>query len=585
MTLWMTRYLTLRSVMVATFLLCLPALFSGYLGDDYFHHALLSPDVAIPKANDWSLFGLFSWIDSEPARNRALMDLGVLPWWTFEGMRYQFWRPLAEISHWLDHQLWRDHPWLMHLHSLALYLALGYALFRWFRQNRMAHQAALLALAVFMLDSTHGLTLSWLANRNALMAGLFGVICIMQYHEWRESASLRAFALSLTCLIASLLSGEIGISTTCYLGAHALLLDRQGPRKGLLALWPFALTCVIWFTLYKLGRFGADHSDVNYIDPVTAPVAFALKTLERIPVLLFSQLGLIPAEIYGFSARPIPLYLVIACLFCLGVLYVLWPLLKQSAQSRFWLLGALFSLVPVSATVPADRNLLFVGMGVSALLGQLFQQLIRQQEPQQLRRIGARILIVIHLLISPLLLPLFSYSPQLWSQLMGLPLARKIPVENSSESLLSFGIPMPVGMGALPMRFADGLPIPDKLWTISTLQQNFTLIRVDENTLLVRSDQGMVDHLETNLRNLEQFPFPEDFRIRLTDMELAITAVNEQGQPTELRLAFHNNRLASTAILSWNGKVFEHHPIPAINETITLSLANTQTVTSVTEAY
>lgn len=503
------------------------------------------------------------------------MDLGVLPWWTFEGMRYQFWRPLAEISHWLDHQLWRDYPWLMHLHSLLLYLALGYALLRWFRQNQMAHQAALLALAVFMLDSTHGLTLSWLANRNALMAGLFGVFCIMQYHEWRESGSLRAFTLSLACLIASLLSGEIGISTTCYLGAHALLLDRRGPRKGLLALWPFALTCVVWFTLYKLGRFGADHSDVNYIDPVAAPVAFALKALERMPVLLFSQLGLIPAEIYGFSPSPIPLYLGISSLFCLGVLYVIWPLLKQSAQSRFWLLGALFSLVPVSATVPADRNLLFVGMGASALLGQLFQQLLKQQEPRQLRRVGARILVVIHLLISPLLLPVFSYSPQLWSQLMGLELARKLPVENPDESLLSFGVPMPVGMGALPMRFADGLPIPDKLWTISTLQQDFTLIRVDEDTLLVQSQQGMVDELESNLRDLERFPFPREFSIQLTDMTLQITRFNEEGQPTELRLTFHNNRLASTALLSWNGKAFERHPVPAISESITLDFGAT----------
>lgn len=585
MTQWFYRHLTLRTVMVATFLFCLPALFSGYLGDDYFHHALLSPDIAIPKANDWSLFGLFSWINSEPARNQTLMDLGVLPWWTFEGMRYQFWRPLAEISHWLDHRLWRDHPWLMHLHNLVLYLALGYALFHWFRQNRMTHQAALLALAVFMLDSTHGFTVSWIANRNALMAGLFGIFCIIQYVEWRESASRRAFALSLICLIASLLSGEIGISTTCYLGAYALLLDRQGPRKGLLALWPFALTCVVWFTLYKLGRFGADHSDVNYIDPVTAPMAFALKSLERMPVLLFSQLGLIPAEIYGFSPRPIPSYLAIASLFCLGVLYVLWPLLKQSAQSRFWLLGMLFSLVPVSAAVPADRNLLFAGMGASALLGQLFEQLVSQQEPLRLRRIGVRILVAMHLLISPLLLPLFSYSPQLWSRLMRLQLAQEMPVENPDESLLSFGIPMPIGMGALPMRYAHGLTLPNKLWTISTLQQRFTLTRVDENTLLVRSDQGMIGSLETHLRNLEQFPFPEDFRIRLTDMELTISAVNEKGQPTDLRLTFHNDRLASTAVLSWNGKAFERHRVPAINESITLNLSNTQAVTGVTEAY
>ena len=47
----------------------------------------------------------------KPWRTQVLMDLGVIPWWTYEGFRYQFWRPLAELSHWLDHALWRDVAW------------------------------------------------------------------------------------------------------------------------------------------------------------------------------------------------------------------------------------------------------------------------------------------------------------------------------------------------------------------------------------------------------------------------------------------------------------------------------------------
>lgn len=568
-----TRLLRLPVILIATLIACIPALFSGYLGDDYIHHALLSPEIAIPKANDWSLFGLFSWIDAEPVRNKVLMDLGVIPWWTDEGMRYQFWRPVSEISHWIDHKLWHHSPFLMHLHSLLWYLGLGYLVFRLFKQMGLSAKPALLGLAVFMLDATHGLTISWIANRNALIAGVFGVLAIQQYVLWRETQAPRHFVVSLGLLITSLFSGEIGISTSCYLGAYALILDRKGPWRGLLALWPFAITCILWWTLYKLGNFGANNSDLNYIDPVESPLIFLSKLFERIPVLLFAQLGIIPAEIYGFSPKPVPAYLALAWLFIGGVIYLLWPLLKASAAARFWALGALFSVAPITATVPADRNLIFVGIGTSAVFGMLFHALLSKLQTSRIQRGGTWILVTLHLVLSPLLLPVFSYSPQIWSQLMGLHLARQIPIESTQESLLTFGIPMPIGLGATPMRFAEGLPLADKFWMISSLKQDFVITRVNHNTLTVTTEEGMVDTIEANLRNLERNPFTTDFRILLTDLEIAVTQVKAGGRPQELTLTFNNNRLASTRILSWNGKSFELHDIPATpGESLTLAL-------------
>lgn len=405
-----------------------------------------------------------------------------------------------------------------------------------------------------------------------MIAAVFGVLSFQHYVRWRETSASRHFVASLTLLIISLLSGEIGISTSCYLGAYALTLDRNGPRKGLLALWPFALTCIIWWSLYKLGNFGANNSDLNYIDPVESPLIFMSKLFERIPVLLFAQLGIVPAELYGFSPKPVPAYLAVAWLFIGGVVYLLWPLLKASPVARFWALGAAFSVAPITATVPADRNLLFVGIGASALLGMLFHALFSKLQTSRLQRGSTWMLVVLHLILSPLLLPLFSYSPQLWSQLMGLHLARQIPIENTQESLLTFGIPMPVGLGATPMRFADGLPLADKFWMISSLKQDFVITRINDNTLTVTTEKGMIDTIEANLRNLERNPFTTDFHITLTDLDIAVTQVMPGGKPLELTLTFNNNRLATTRILSWNGKSFELHDIPALGGSLSLNL-------------
>ena len=501
------------------------------------------------------------------------MDLGVIPWWTDEGMRYQFWRPISEISHWIDHQLWHQSPLLMHLHSLFWYLGLGYLVFRLFRQMGMSPTPALLALAVFILDSTHGLTLSWIANRNALIAAVFGVLSVRHYILWRDTQTPQHFIFSLCLLVASLFSGEVGISTSCYLGAYALILDKKGPGRGLLALWPFALTCILWWALYKMGHFGANNSDLNYIDPVESPLIFLSKAFERIPVLLFAQLGIIPAEIYGFSPKPVPLYLALACLFIGGVVYLLWPLLKSSRTARFWALGALFSVAPVTTTVPADRNLLFVGIGASALLGMLFHALFSKLQTSTFQRGCTWVLVALHLVLSPLLLPVFSYSPQIWSQLMGLHLARKIPIENTKESLLTFGIPMPIGLGATPMRFAEGLPLADKFWMVSSLKQRFVVTRTGDSQLTVTSDAGMIDSIEATLRNLERSPLPDNFTIALTDLDIAVTRKNAEGKPQELTLTFHNNRLEHTRILTWNGKAFEVRHVPAaVGESVELAL-------------
>jgi hypothetical protein len=330
---------------------------------------------------------------------------------------------------------------------------------------------------------------------------------------------------------------------------------------------------MVWWTLYKMGNFGATHSDVNYIDPLESPLIFLSKAIERIPVLLFAQLGIVPAEIYGFSPDPMPLYLIIACLFIGGVIYLLWPLLKESATARFWAAGALFSVAPITTTVPADRNLLFVGIGSSMLLGMLFHTLFTRLQTSRLRRGGAWILVVIHLILAPLLMPVFSYSPQIWSQLMGLPLARKIPIDNPDESLLTFGIPMPIGLGSTPMRFAEGLPLADKFWMISSLKQNFTITRTSQDTLVVQAETGFVDSIEATLRDLDRKPFTTDFRISLTDMDIAVTRVDENGRPLELTLTFNNGRLGSTHVLAWTGKAFERHEVPqGTGETLALQL-------------
>ncbi|MEE2729795.1 MAG: hypothetical protein VYA55_03185 [Pseudomonadota bacterium] len=563
-------------VFLITLVLTLPALGSGWLGDDYIHYALLHPDIQIPRANDWSLFGLFSWVDATPERTRVLIDQGVIPWWTYEEFRYQFWRPLAELSHWLDHRLWRDSARLMHVQSLLWYLGLGWALYHLLRRMGMSQTASVAALAVYLWDSTHGLTLSWIANRNALMAALFGVLCVLGYVRWRESGAAHALALSLLWLMCSLFSGEIGISTCAYLGAYALMVDRSGPRRALLALWPYFVISVAWWVTYKLGNFGANNSDANYIDPVESPLSFLSNLGERIPVLLFAQFGLVPADVFGFNPESMTLFALVSVIFLVLVVLVLWPLLRDSAQARFWALGCVFAAVPISATVPADRNLLMVGIGASALLGMLFDALAQGVLSSRLQRTGAYVLFVLHLMLAPLLMPLLSYSPVIWNQLMSLPMTKRMPVQTEQDQVLLFGMSMPIALATTPMRFAHHLTVPANAWLISSRHAEFTVSRVAEDSIRIESSLGMIDEFEQTVRDLQQEPLAVGQEVRTTAMTMTVLALDDAGSPTRLDMRFHSTGAQDVVIIYWDGEAFRRSPLPPVGERLRLNLTRAE---------
>ena len=559
-------------VFLITLLLTLPALFSGWLGDDYIHYALLHPDIHIPRANDWSLFGLFSWVDATPERTQVLIDHGVIPWWTYEGFRYQFWRPLSELSHWFDHRVWRDSPLLMHLQSLLWYLALGWALQRLFRRLAMPPLALVAALALYLWDSTHGLTLSWIANRNAIIATFFGVLCLLWHLEWRESGRFGPMLISVLWLICSLFSGEIGISTCAYLGAYALLMDKAGARKALLALWPYVVVSIAWWVAYKLGNFGANHSDSNYIDQVESPLIFLSKVGERIPVLLFAQFGLVPAEAFGFNPQWMTLFSVAALVYLALIALIVLPVIKLSPMARFWALGCVLSAAPISATVPADRNLLMVGIGASALLGMLFDAFSAGLIHSRLRRVGVIGLFVLHLMVTPILMPVFSYSPQIWNQLMALPMTKRMPIDSEQDRVLLFGISMPIALAATPMRFAHHLTVPECSWLISSHQDRFTLRRVAQDTLEILADRGMIDEFEQNVRDLAREPLVVGQQVITGVMKMTVLALDDMGSPTHLRMKLDAEHMQNTVVINWDGKTFNRLALPAVGDTLEMNL-------------
>ena len=148
--------------------LALSTLWTGLMADDYYLAIRVLAPSLLPDIHDASLFGMFSVSDGQADTNRYLVEQGLMPWWTSSQFHFQMWRPLAELSHWLDFSLWPQQPLLMHLHQLIWVLLFFWAAYRFLVSLSGDTRVGMLAFVLFAVSANHGQTIAWLASRNTL---------------------------------------------------------------------------------------------------------------------------------------------------------------------------------------------------------------------------------------------------------------------------------------------------------------------------------------------------------------------------------------------------------------------------------
>src|SRR5450631_2437059 len=165
--------------------------------------------------NRWDCF---TFTTGNPLANQRLMDRGVLlPWWTARDLKVAFFRPLAAATHVLDEALWRNSPVALHAHSLLWFSALLVSVWKVYQRLAGERKLANFAFALYALDDTHGATVSWIANRSALMSAALGCACIWAHDVWRNDGSRLHAWLSPLLFALSCLAGELGAATLAYL--------------------------------------------------------------------------------------------------------------------------------------------------------------------------------------------------------------------------------------------------------------------------------------------------------------------------------------------------------------------------------
>jgi hypothetical protein len=533
-------------LLAVAILLTLPSLWIGWAMDDHVLRYAAAGGEGL-SAELYKPTGLFGFL-GDPEVVERLKERGSLPWWTAEGFRLAFWRPLSSLTHWLDFRLWPENAFLMHLQSVLLYGLLVLVVTRLYRQTMAPAWVAGLAALAFTVDDAHAQAVAWISARNSLLGTLFGCLALIAHDRWRRQGWRVGAFLGPFAFLLSLLSKEMGVAIGGYVAAHAAFVDRGPWQRRLLVLVPYGIVLLAWRILYGALGYGVFGSGM-YVDPLAAPLQFLAALGERAPALILGLWGQPPADFATVGPEPMPTVMWFLGTTVLALLVVLLkPLLQEDRIARFWAAGMIGSIVLASTSLPANRYLLTPSLGAMGLLALFLRGWVDGwpgASPTRawafLARTSAVILVGTHLVLAPLLL---AYGTWALAGPAGVAegVAYDIPNDPalSNQDLVIVNAPdFLIFTGYLyPIRSLRGLPVAKRHSVLATGSVALELLRVDERTLSVRSDKGFPSGVIDSVYRSNDQPFAPGERIHLPAMTVEIREVSPKNLVTEALFRF-----------------------------------------------
>ena len=604
-----SRYAPLVIAGIAAVIM-LPALNAGFIQDDLFHRLRLVEPSLFPEEfsstglidpNSGSLSVAMRDMHSFARTQRDIDNLtesGLSPWWTAKNLRFANLRPLDSFTHWLDYRLFPDSAALMHLHSIAWFTAVVFLITILYRQFMAPVWMATLAAVLYTFDDSNYFPVMWIANRNLLLALFFSILTLLLHHKWRQHNSLAAGVAAPFTLVLSLLSTEAGIATFAYLFAYALIIDRSSRLQRILSLAPGFIVIALWRVIYNALGYGATASGF-VIDPGREILRYARAALERAPVILSGQWGGTPGEMLNmFSPHAVSLYLLASALFLTLILLVFIPLLRKNRVALYWFTGMLLCVLPICATSPMNRNLLFVAIGAFGVMTQFIGGLFTRENwtaRSRFWRVPAWILCVMLIfvhagfaVVSRARAPkMVSFIFDTFNSTIEMDSAENL----AGKTLVVVNAPNPFLFVGLPvLRDYQDKPLPARTRLLVPGYNPLKITRKGEKTLLIESQgrnllktyppyrdfkPNFVNfyHKLSSVFRPAEMPFKPGEKTELSNMTAEIISVDADSQPTAVRFDFDVS-LDDPALnfQQWNWKKrgfgsYTKFKIPPIGET------------------
>ncbi|MCC6694528.1 MAG: hypothetical protein IT365_02755 [Candidatus Hydrogenedentes bacterium] len=552
----------------------------GKATDDYYWSAVFRGVPGLPEVTN-GILDTFSFGKGEPDEHSRYLARGIIPWWADAQWRIAFWRPLSSLSHYVDYRLWPDHTWLMHVHSMLLYAALAYATTRLYQRHLNPRWMAALAGLLFAVDSAHGLSVAWLSNRNAILSALFGVLVLLHHDRWRRDSSPLHGVLACASLLIGLLCGEGTVAIGGYLFAHACFIDKGAWSKRIAVLLPYLAVVVVWRAVYSSLGYGVTGT-ILYTDPLSDPSGFIQNAVLFFPILLYSHFAC-PDPIYTmlFPGSWFAVYVAVMLLVLAVLAWAFLPVLRQNPAARFYGAGMLLAAIPYCTSVPQYRLLTIVGIGgmglLGAFLGFTYESAAADATPPtgaRRRRMVAQILVFLHLIVSPMMLPVHSYSMKYVGDIVergndSIPsdtgiTKDRVVILNATGDIVYAMIPL--------MRSALGQPFPQAFWVLYSGNRELFVSRPDAQTLEITNPLGWMEQPWSFLFcRLPHSAMRAGQVIQTEGLTVTVLSVTPDGRPDHVRFQFSRPlEDASFRWLTWRDGAYRPFTLPPVGGSVVI---------------
>jgi len=342
----------------------------GFMFDDYIHYQMIK--LYKDSQRGMNIFykdgqrgiNIFDFVGS-PEEVSYYTQLTAVPWWTSPKFRIRYFRPVATLSHLIEHSLWEGNAFLYHVQSVLWYAALVIALYWFYRAISASSAMAFVGALIFALEPCHYLNVRWIASRNDLICATFLVVSFISYLRFCKSR-IPVYGILFTLFyVVALLSKEISflfpilVITYDWTRYQRFVEMLRHQWKVYLSLCIINMLYLIFYTTYNYGNYWYDRLSLK---------VYLIELLKSISLYLMSLFYNV--VIAGLSPHVFSEHWRIITLFVLLLLYLLFLLWRQRGhypEIVFFLVWMLLPLLFIVLPPIHDRVLLIPSIGYSYL--------------------------------------------------------------------------------------------------------------------------------------------------------------------------------------------------------------------------